>query len=202
MKIGIFGGTFDPPHLGHIGACQAFLDSVELDCLYVMPAYIPPHKAVLSGTDANTRLDMARIAFGNLSEKIIVSDLEYKRDKKSYTAHTLQYFKEAYNDIDIYFLCGTDMLLTFDTWYKPDYIFENATVVYARRESDKNNDLLIPCKIEEYKKAYNARIIQLDIDIVEISSSDIRKEIDISGRSSYLTDEVLSFIVKNNLYDE
>lgn len=201
MKIGIFGGTFDPPHVGHINMCKAFINTLELDALYVIPANIPPHKTIKSSTTANQRLEMSKMAFSSISDKVVVSDLEIKREGKSYTADTIRYFKDKGND-EIYFLCGTDMLLTFDTWYKPDYIFENATVVYARRESDKNNDLLIPCKIEEYKKAYNARIIQLDIDIVEISSSDIRKEIDISGRSSYLTDEVLSFIVKNNLYDE
>ena len=203
MKIGIFGGTFDPPHLGHIGACQAFLDSVELDCLYVMPAYIPPHKAVLSGTDANSRLDMARIAFGNLSEKIIVSDLEYKRDKKSYTAHTLQYFKDAYNDIDIYFLCGTDMILTMDSWYCPEYIFKNAKIVYVRRENDPEITKQIDLKCKQYVKKFNAEVLPLKLEVLEISSSEIRAAIEQNeDLTQFLSKEIIDYIKDNKLYLE
>jgi nicotinate-nucleotide adenylyltransferase len=105
-------------------------------------------------------------------------------------------------DCDLYFLCGTDMLLSFDTWYMPDYIFDNATIVYARRENDKENSEQIPIKISEYEKLYNAKIIHLDVKVIEVSSSEIRREIDEVGKSSYLTCEVLDFISKNNLYNE
>lgn len=201
MKIGIFGGTFDPPHIGHINMCKAFIDKFALDALYVIPARIPPHKTINSSTTTKERFEMSRLAFSGISDKIIVSDLEIKREGKSYTADTIRYFKDTM-DCDLYFLCGTDMLLTFDTWYMPDYIFKNATVVYARRENDKDNDEKIPAKIAEYKKKYDARIAQLDVNVIVVSSSQIRKEIDDLGVSSYLTNEVLDFVTKNNLYDE
>ena len=201
MKIGIFGGTFDPPHLGHVKTFTAFYNKFDFDKLYVIPVFTPPHKQIHSKSTAQDRLNMTRLAFEKISNKVEVSDLEIKREGKSYTADTIRYFKDTM-DCDLYFLCGTDMLLTFDTWYMPDYIFKNATVVYARRENDKDNDEKIPAKIAEYKKKYDARIAQLDVNVIVVSSSQIRKEIDDLGVSNYLTNEVLDFVQKNNLYDE
>ena len=201
MKIGIFGGTFDPPHLGHINACRAFLDNIDLDVLYVMPAYIPPHKAVCSGVDADKRLKMSEIAFSNLSNKIIVSDIEFKRQGKSYTAHTLKYFKENFDNVEIYFLCGTDMILTMDMWYCPEYIFKNAKIVYARRENDEDMSQNIDFKCKLYREKYNADIINLITDVKEISSSEIREAIkNDKDLSNYLSQEIIDYIKENKLY--
>ncbi|MBE6663018.1 MAG: nicotinate (nicotinamide) nucleotide adenylyltransferase [Ruminococcaceae bacterium] len=201
MKIGIFGGTFDPPHLGHISVCKAFLNTIELDALYVMPAYIPPHKTVISGINADKRFKMSEIAFSSLSNKIIVSDIEFKREGKSYTAHTLKYFKENFKDIEIYFLCGTDMILTMDMWYCPEYIFENAKIVYARRENDSDITQSIDLKCKKYKEKYNAEIIYLTTDVKEMSSSEIRKAISCGNDlSKYLSKEIIDFIKENKMY--
>ncbi len=201
MKIGIFGGTFDPPHLGHISVCKAFLNTIELDALYVMPAYIPPHKTVISGVNADKRFKMSEIAFSTLSNKIIVSDIEFKREGKSYTAHTLKYFKENFKDIEIYFLCGTDMILTMDMWYCPEYIFENAKIVYARRENDSDITQSIDLKCKIYKEKYNAEIIYLTTDVKEMSSSEIRKAISCGNDlSKYLSKEIIDFIKENKMY--
>lgn len=201
MKIGIFGGTFDPPHLGHISVCKAFLNTIELDALYVMPAYIPPHKTVISGVNADKRFKMSEIAFSSLSNKIIVSDIEFKREGKSYTAHTLKYFKENFKDIEIYFLCGTDMILTMDMWYCPEYIFENAKIVYARRENDSDITKSIDLKCKIYKEKYNAEIIYLTTDVKEMSSSEIRKAISCGNDlSKYLSKEIIDFIKENKMY--
>ena len=201
MKIGIFGGTFDPPHLGHISVCKAFLNTIELDALYVMPAYIPPHKTVISGVNADKRFKMSEIAFSSLSNKIIVSDIEFKREGKSYTAHTLKYFKENFKDIEIYFLCGTDMILTMDMWYCPEYIFENAKIVYARRENDSDITQSIDLKCKIYKEKYNAEIIYLTTDVKEMSSSEIRKAISCGNDlSKYLSKEIIDFIKENKMY--
>ncbi len=201
MKIGIFGGTFDPPHIGHISVCKAFLDAIDLDALYVMPAYIPPHKTVCSGVDADKRLQMSEIAFSKLSNKIIVSDIEFKRQGKSYTAHTLKYFKENFEEVEIYFLCGTDMILTMDMWYCPEYIFDNAKIVYARRENDKDTTQNIDFKCKLYKEKYNAEIIYLTTDVKEMSSSEIREAISCGkDLSKYLSKEIIDYIEKNKLY--
>lgn len=200
MRVGIFGGTFDPPHTGHINMCELFLRELSLDALYVIPAYIPPHKTIKSNTSVNERFEMAQIAFANISDKIIISDIEIKREGKSYTADTLRAFREQGYD-DLYFLCGTDMLLSLDRWYNPKYIFESTAIVCVRRENEKENDKLIKEKIELYKQKYNARVILLKADAIEISSSEVREAIK-SGEniSTYITDEISDYIEKNFLY--
>ncbi len=202
MRVGIFGGTFDPPHIGHINMCEIFLRKLSLDALYVIPAYIPPHKTIKSKTSVDERFEMAKLAFSGLSDKIIISDIEIKREGKSYTADTLRAFREHGFD-DLYFLCGTDMLLTLDRWYNPEYIFESTAIVCVRRENEKENDQLIKEKTELYTKKYNARIIILDADAIEISSSEVREAIKNNNYiSSFLTKEIENYIETNNLYKD
>ena len=110
MRIGIYGGTFDPPHIGHINAFKAFLEQFCFDKVFVIPVFTPPHKCLKSSVSTDDRLNMTRLAFENLSENVEISDLEIKRQGKSYTADTIRYFKEEGYD-DIYFLCGTDTSL-------------------------------------------------------------------------------------------
>lgn len=201
MRIGIYGGTFDPPHNGHINACKTFLDSVELDILYVIPVYTPPHKQQKSDTDALARLEMSKLAFSKLSSKVLVSDLEIKREGKSYTADTIRYFKENYKDAEILFLCGTDMILTMDFWYKPEYIFENATIVYVRRENEEENTEKIAKKCAFYEEKFNAKIIYLKMDTYEISSTDIRNAInDEKKLNGFISPEIYNYIKENGLY--
>ena len=103
MRIGIFGGTFDPPHSGHVCLCKAFLERFNIDKLYVIPTFIPPHKEIKSMTQTAQRFEMTEIAFSNISDKIVVSDMEIKRQGKSYTALTIKEFKDQGFD-DIYLI--------------------------------------------------------------------------------------------------
>lgn len=200
MKIGIFGGTFNPPHIGHINACKCFNEYFDFDKLYVIPVYSPPHKDLKTFVTAQNRLEMSKIAFEGLSDNIIVSDLEIKRKGRSYTADTIQHFKELGYD-DIYFLCGTDMILTLGTWYKPEYIFDNATIVYMRRENDSDIEKLLLERIEEYKTKFGAKIEHIDAESIQISSTDIRESVKNGAiESKFLTPELLKYIIENNLY--
>ncbi len=198
MKIGIFGGTFDPPHIGHINALKAFLAEFKFDCVYVIPVFVPPHKALKSNVSTEDRLNMSRLAFEELSDKVIISDLEIKRQGKSYTADTIRYFKDQGCD-EIYFLCGTDMLLTLDLWYKPDYILSNAKIVFARRENDEENTERIAEKIKCYKEKFSAQVFELKSKVLEISSTQIREGLQ-NGNCEYLSPKVLEYISKNSLY--
>lgn len=202
MRIGIFGGTFNPPHVGHINSCKIFLEKLQLDKLFVIPVFSPPHKSLNSMASPKSRMEMCRLAFAGISNKIEISDVEISRKGKSYTADTIAHFKSlGYNDV--YFLCGTDMLLTLDSWYRPDYIFENATIVYARRENDEDKTVLIEKKVKAYKEKFSARIVLLELDSIEMSSSIVRERI--SNNESincYVTSEVAEFIKKNGLYKE
>lgn len=200
MRIGIFGGTFDPPHIGHINALKTFFEEFEFDCLYVIPVFVPPHKSLKSDVSTEDRLNMSRLAFGGISDKIVVSDLEIKRQGKSYTADTIKHFKEQGCD-EIYFLCGTDMLLTLDMWYKPDYILSNAKIVFARRESDSDNTEKIAEKIKMYKERFSAEIIEMKTKVLEISSTQIREGLE-HGVSEYLSPSVLNYITEQGLYKD
>ena len=120
MKTGIFGGTFDPVHNGHVRAASEFLRQASLDRLYIIPDRIPPHKSIGAGDDPAMRLMMTRLAFSaspEFSGRAVVSDMEVKSEGKSYTYLTLKRFVDM-GFSGLYLYCGTDMLLTFDEWYR------------------------------------------------------------------------------------
>lgn len=195
-RIGIFGGTFNPPHVGHTEAAKAFVKGAEIDTLIIMPAFIPPHKEYLSTVTCEERLEMCRIAFRDI-EKTIVSDLEISRGGKSYTYLTLQ--ELANDDTELYFLCGTDMILSLGNWKNPDIIFALANICFIRRETDSDTTVMINEKCREYTEQYNARILPINADVIEISSSEIRDKK--NGYSDYLAPEVLEYILKAGLYE-
>lgn len=199
MIIGIYGGTFDPPHIGHINACKQFLNAFNMDKLFVIPSYVPPHKDLKSNSTVQNRFEMTQIAFSGISDKIEISDVEIKRKGKSFTADTLSHFKKLGYD-NILFLCGTDMYLTLEEWYNPRYIFESATIVCARREAETINNELIQQKTKIYIEKYNARVEMLDLDVIDISSSEIRNQIKKNQDYKFITAEVMQYIKANNLY--
>lgn len=195
-RVGIFGGTFNPPHIGHVEAAKAFVKGADLDVLIVMPAFIPPHKEYTSTVSCEERLQMCKIAFADV-DKATVSDLEISRGGKSYTYLTLQELKQ--DGVDLYFLCGTDMILSMGSWKNPDIIFSLSNICYIRRESDFENTVMIDKKCEEYKSIYDAKILPIEADVIEISSSDIRdKKVEVS---SYLLPAVEEYIRKAGLYE-
>lgn len=131
MKVGIYGGTFDPPHLGHMRAARAALGLLGLDELILIPAKQPPHKALSEGSaPAEDRLAMTGLmADGLLDERVSVSRIELDREGKSYTADTLREIHEQRPEDELFLLMGTDMYLTFQDWYKPEEIARLATLV-------------------------------------------------------------------------
>ena len=116
-KIGIFGGTFNPVHKGHELTAVNFLDKFKLDKLLIMPSNIPPHKQVDANITAVQRFEMCRICFDKY-DNIYVSDFEIKKDGLSYTFDTVTELKKNYMNDKLYFLVGSDMLLSLETWYK------------------------------------------------------------------------------------
>ena len=198
IRLGIYGGTFSPPHLGHVCAASSFVRGAALDKLIIMPDFIPPHKSNFGNVLPEDRLEMCRIAFSDVP-CAEVSDFEILRGGKSYTYLTLQAF--AKNDVELFFLCGTDMLLTLDTWKCPEIIFDLATICYVRRESDARNDVLIREIIEEFEKRFGARIIELEHEVIEASSTDLRFDIEGGGLDlEKLPSGVKRYILKRGLY--
>ncbi|MBQ7383817.1 MAG: nicotinate-nicotinamide nucleotide adenylyltransferase, partial [Clostridia bacterium] len=113
IRVGIYGGTFAPVHNGHVESAVAFMRQMKLDYLYVIPTCLPPHKEVDFADSPETRLRMCELAFSGI-DGIIVSDMEIRRGGKSYTYDTLK--ELSGEDKKLFLLCGTDMVLTFDTW--------------------------------------------------------------------------------------
>ena len=197
-RVGIFGGTFNPPHIGHIEAAKAFVLEADLDELLIIPAFIPPHKEYLSSVGCDERLEMCRLAFSDI-EKTKISDIEIARGGKSYTYLTLEDL--AGDDRELYLLVGTDMILTMDEWKKPEIIFKLADICYVRRECDPSASVHIERKLMLYRDSFCARIHEIKNDVTEISSSELRAVLS-SGRdvSGYLTPSVEEFIKARGLY--
>lgn len=135
MRIGIFGGSFDPVHNEHIALVKSAVESLSLDRLFVMPAKIPPHKIGKSISSDKARLDMCKLAFGDIP-KVEISEYELSKDGTSYTYLTVEHFKREYPTAQLYFLVGTDMLRDFPTWKNPLAILENCTLAVCARAEE------------------------------------------------------------------
>ena len=174
MRVGIYGGTFSPVHNGHVAAAKAFMEQMWLDILYVIPTGVTPHKTMKGDATAADRLEMCRLAFAGM-EGVIVSDLEMRREGKSYTVDTL---RELYDpDGRLFLLMGTDMLLTLDKWREPEEIFRLCYPVYVRREEDADLDGAIVEKIKSYQEKYGKVVRRIVAPAIELSSTDVRRAV-------------------------
>ena len=198
MKIGIFGGSFNPPHIGHIAAAEKTVKDLKLDKLIIIPAGDPPHKILpIETPNDEQRLNLVKAAFSHI-DIAEISDIEMKRQGKSYTITTIEYFKEKYPDAEIYLLMGTDMFLTLDGWFRGDEILKMVIpVVFAREHAE---DEIIKNKSEEYKTKFCTNSEIIDIDVTEAASTDIRYLLQNRKGRELLSDEVYWLIVKNRFY--
>ena len=172
IRVGVYGGTFAPVHNGHVAAARAFIEQMQLDILYVVPAAVPPHKEIDADDDPRHRYRMCELGFWQ-EEKILVSDMEIKRGGKSYTVDTLRELSAP--DRRLFLLTGTDMMLTLDTWYRAEEIFKLCYPVYARREGeDPIIENRIAAKNKEYLAKYGKIARRLMLEANEVSSTDIR----------------------------
>ena len=197
-RIGIYGGTFSPPHNGHLKAAQAFMEQMWLDILYVIPTAVPPHKEMDAPISANDRLEMTRLAFSGM-EGVYVSDLEIRRGGRSYTVDTLR--ELSGEDRRLFLLCGTDMMLTLDQWRSPDEIFRLCYPVYIRRDNDRSLDSVIVQKIADYNQKFGKVVRRIVTDPLELSSNMVRSALK-EGRdiSQMVPRAVDTYIKDNHLY--
>ena len=200
MRIGIYGGSFSPIHNGHIRALKAFLDQMQLDFVYVIPTYIPPHKQTSGVIDSRHRLKTCELALEGM-DGVVVSDIEIARGGTSYTVDTLRSLYREENRL--FLLMGTDMMLTLDTWREPEEIFRLCYPVYMRRENDKANDALSFKKISEYLSKYGKVVRRIMADPIEISSTEIRRRLSKGDDvSAYLPEKVIDYIKENQLFTD
>lgn len=198
MRVGIYGGTFAPIHNGHVASAKAFMEQMKLDCLFIIPAGIPPHKQIDFSDDAMHRLKMCELAFED-TDGVIISDCEIRREGKSFTYDTLKGFERP--DVRLFLMCGTDMVLTFDQWYKFEEIFKLCYPVYVRRENDPIITGRIVDKITEYYNKYGVMFRRIVTEPTELSSTQIRKMV-AEGKdiSKLVPEKVADFISENRLY--
>lgn len=197
-KIGVFGGTFNPIHNGHVLAIREFAEKMQLDSLYVIPAAIPPHKQLPDGSpDAKTRLKMVQAAVNELPY-VKVSDLELKREGKSYTSDTLKELKTLHPEDELFLLVGTDSFLQLPTWHEPEVVCALATIVCAHRQEDPNEQL---SKQQAYlESAFGAHSVILNNRYEEISSSEVRRMLYFRCAEAYIPAAAYQLIERKKLY--
>ena len=198
-KIGIYGGTFNPPHTGHLQAAKQAVEVLDLDLLLMIPDRIAPHKDIPAGSPTpEQRLEMLRIALAG-EEKILPSDIELRREGVSYTYLTLEALKEAYPDGELILLMGTDMFLTLDAWKEPERICELATLgVFYRGEKGEKEKILAQKAALEAK---GAKVELVENDIINISSTQLRRLLAFHAADEFLPAGVGEYIRENGLYD-
>ena len=205
MKIGVYGGTFNPPHLGHVTAARAVFELLKLDLLLVVPDRQPPHKTLPEGSPTpEQRLEMTRLAAEQLGlgEKVRVLDVELKREGRSYTSDTLAQLKEQYPEDELWLLMGTDMFLTIQSWHAPEKILSLAGIAaFGRTEAD-TEELFSVQREYLYRTYPQARIFTLTIPgVVDVSSTELRAMLAQGKGGHLLPPAVYGCILREGLYD-
>ena len=198
-KIGIYGGTFNPPHTGHLQAAKQAVEVLDLDLLLMIPDRIAPHKDIPAGSPTpEQRLEMLRIALAG-EEKILPSDIELRREGVSYTYLTLEALREQYPEEELILLMGTDMFLSFDSWKEPERICDLATlgVFYRGEKGEKEKILAQKAALEEK----GAKVELVENDIINISSTQLRRLLAFHAADEFLPAGVGEYIRANGLYD-
>ena len=196
-RIGIFGGSFDPPHIGHIQSARRAAEALQLDRLLMIPAGAPPHKSGCN-VSGEHRLNMLRIAVGD-DPVLQVCDLEVNRGGVSYTYETVETVCEAYPNAEIFLLTGSDMFLSLQTWKNPERIFARATLaVFCRGNKDEQE------KISETKQELEAqghKVVVVPNEIVNISSTQMRRLLAFQCADEFLPAGVGDYIRQHGLYN-
>ena len=181
MKIGIYGGTFNPPHLGHVTAARAVFELLKLDKLLLVPAGLPPHKDLPAGSPTpEQRLEMTRLAADQtgLGSRVEVLDIELRRAGRSYTSDTLAQLKAQYPEDELWLLMGTDMFLTLQTWHEPEKILSLAGIAAFGRTEEDTEELFSVQRDYLYQTYPQARLFTLTIPgVIDVSSTELRDQL-------------------------
>ena len=204
MKIGIYGGSFNPPHLGHLAAARAAMAALGLDRLVFIPAGVPPHKDLAPGSPGREqRLEMTRIAADQLLMPAAaeVWDTELHREGRSYTADTLEEAAARWPGDELWLLMGTDMFLTLHLWHEPEKLLALAGVCAFGRTEEDGESVFAPQR-EFLGKTYpGAKIATITIpDLVDISSTRLRELLARGKGREFLPEAVYGYILREKLY--
>ena len=196
-RIGIYGGTYSPPHIGHLKAAEYAIEACKLDRLLLIPTGVSPHKEMSAGATSADRLQMLRLSAAGI-EGAEVSDMELNRAGRSYTVDTLGELKGLYPDAELVLLMGTDMFTSFLTWKEPERIMALATLaVFCRGEKGEAE------RIDAQKsalEAMGARIELVHNPVNAISSTDLRRMLIFGCADPFLMPGVGDYIRERGLY--
>lgn len=211
-KIGLFGGTFNPIHLGHIQSLVNVSDRLELDKVYVIPAYANPQKEIIEGPSPEQRLEMARVGMQDYADFVEVDDQEILRQGPSYTVDTLKSYLQRYQADELHLILGMDTFALFDNWKDFEFILGHCNLVVTSRPGNQ-----LPFSIEDIPKgvrpfvaAFDRNYIELNthrhiefirIEDVDISATEVRKKLRTGQRvEKYLSYPVEEYIREQHLY--
>lgn len=196
MKIGLFGGTFDPIHIGHMILMENVINNLDLDKIYVLPNSNPPHKLENKKTALNLRLKMVNETIKD-NPKLEINDYDYRDNEIHYTFNTINYFKKSYPNDKFFFIMGEDSFLDIEKWKNYKEILKENLIIF-KRYSNKNFSLI--SKINQVRK-YNKNIYLIDNIALDISSTLIRNLVKENKSIRYLVnDEVINIIKEEKLY--
>ena len=198
QTIGIYGGTYNPPHVGHMRAAAHAISTLELDRLLLIPNGIPPHKkTAVESPEGHHRLKMLELSSRGM-EKAQVSDLELRRQGKSYTVDTIRALHQMYPEDRLILLMGTDMFLSFLTWYQPDEIMSMAELAVFYRGEKGEQEAIARQKLE--MERLGARVHLISNPVTTISSTDLRRMLVFRCADPFLCPGVGEYIRENGLY--
>ena len=189
--VGIFGGTFDPIHIGHLITAQAVRELRSLEKIIFIPAFISPHKTDVTVLAPEHRLNMIRLSLED-KNYFDYSDIELTNKNVSYSIDTIKALKKKYTELEL--IIGYDNIFDFKTWKEPDEILKLAKLIVLKRRASIEPD---------YKDKYFRAALFVETPTIEISSSQIRKRISENLPVSFLVpDKVNKYIIDNHLYKE
>lgn len=199
MRILIYGGSFNPPHLGHEDALRSALDALQPDRCIVIPAGLPPHKELSPGSPTGAeRLALCRLAFGGLPH-VECSDTELRREGKSYTVDTLREISAAAAGAELYFLIGTDMLESIENWYSFREILSMCTLLALARGPGEQERLEEAARY--LRRTYGAGILLIRKEPLPMASTDLRRVLPLRGGRESLSEGVYAEIVRRRYYN-
>lgn len=197
-RIGIFGGSFDPIHVGHLMLAQSALERYQLDKVLFMPAKLSPFKQKLTMTKAETRYHMVELAVSD-NPDFLVSDLELNRPEPSYTIDTIRILKQQYPGVKIFFIAGADSIMELEGWMTFEELLKEVVFLAAYRPSHTRAQL--ETEVLRLNTQYEADIRLVDFPDVDVSSSYIRETIMRGGSGRYLVPQnVLEYIRTRGVY--
>src|SRR5512132_2257988 len=194
--IGILGGTFNPPHVGHLVMAQEAIDQLDLDQIVFMPVAAPPHKEAADDPGAEARLELCRLAVAG-DERMDVSSLEIDRGGASYTVDTLRELHDSQPEHDLTFIVGGDMAQSLPTWREPETVLGLARLAVAEREGVRREDIMR--RLEPLHPGKGVAFF--DMPRIDVSSSAIRRRVADGRPIRYLVpDAVATAIAEHSLY--